>query len=292
MNTGVRKPIPAAWQPHIDEYLLVQAAAGRPKTTLGTRRAHLAHVARSLRCKPHEVTAKRLVAWFGRQKHWARETRRGYRNTLRSFFQWGHRVGLFAENFATELPHVKARKPAPRPAPEDVWEAAVEHARRNGDDRVALMLQIAAHGLRRAEVAQVHVRDVTRSASGYVLLVHGKGDKKRTIPLAVSTAERLLEGAAGHTPGASTTGYLFPGADDGHLSPRWTGRLCSRTMPGVWTMHTLRHRAATRAFRVTRNLVAVQKMMGHESVATTQMYTYVDDDEVRAAMMAAVGTAA
>lgn len=54
-------------------------------------------------------------------------------------------------------------------------------------------------------------------------------------------------------------------------------------------MHKLRHRFATRAFRHGgRNLLAVQRLLGHSSVATTQRYTAVDDDELRAAALAAI----
>lgn len=52
-------------------------------------------------------------------------------------------------------------------------------------------------------------------------------------------------------------------------------------------MHTLRHRFATRAYRGTRNIRAVQELLGHSSIATTQIYTAVDDEEMRAAMLAA-----
>jgi integrase/recombinase XerC len=54
-------------------------------------------------------------------------------------------------------------------------------------------------------------------------------------------------------------------------------------------MHTLRHRFASRAYRGTRNLRAVQTLLGHASIATTERYTAVDDAEMRAAMVAAVG---
>jgi integrase/recombinase XerC len=55
-------------------------------------------------------------------------------------------------------------------------------------------------------------------------------------------------------------------------------------MPPGYTMHTLRHFFATRAYRGSRNLRAVQILLGHASVATTERYTAVDDDEIRAAM--------
>jgi integrase len=52
-------------------------------------------------------------------------------------------------------------------------------------------------------------------------------------------------------------------------------------------MHKLRHRFATRAYRGSGNLRAVQVLLGHSSVATTERYTAVDDDLIRAAMMSA-----
>jgi integrase/recombinase XerC len=54
-----------------------------------------------------------------------------------------------------------------------------------------------------------------------------------------------------------------------------------------WIMHTLRHRFSSRAYRGTRNLRAVQVLLGHSSIATTERYCAVDDDEIRAAMEAA-----
>jgi integrase/recombinase XerC len=57
-------------------------------------------------------------------------------------------------------------------------------------------------------------------------------------------------------------------------------------LPDHWTAHTLRHRFATRANCGSRNLRAVQVLLGHSSVATTERYTAVDADEIRAAMAA------
>lgn len=154
--------------------------------------------------------------------------------------------------------------------------------------RVMLMLRLATEvGLRRCEVARVHTRDLLDGIDGAQLLVHGKGGKDRLLPIADDLAEQLALGAEGHTAGAQCEGWLFPGDDEGHLSPRWVGRLCGNAMPGVWTMHKLRHRFATKAYRGTRNLRAVQTLLGHASVATTERYTAVDDSELREAMLAA-----
>lgn len=284
-TTGVAKAVPACWVNLIDDYLLAQAAAGRPRTTLGTRRGHLARMARDLDCPPGSVTSERLVAWFGQQVQWGSETRRGYRNTMRSFYFWAYHTGQLPVDLSGALPKVKATKPSPRPAPDIVWHTAIMAA----DQRVRLMLRLAAEaGLRRAEVAQVRADDLTEGIGGWLLLVRGKGNKQRNIPITDELAADVAKGPAGHTAGAPVDGWLFPGDDDGHLSPRWVGTLCATALPGIWTMHTLRHRFSAKVYRGSRNLRALQVLLGHESVATTEIYTPVDDDEIRAAMKSAV----
>ncbi|CAN5408879.1 tyrosine-type recombinase/integrase [soil metagenome] len=282
------RALPAAWAGLIGEYLIAEAGAGRSAATCVTRRAHLSRVARGLRGPPADVTEQQLVAWMGTNVHWSIETRRSYRNTAVSFFRWGHRGGHLPANPAADLPVMKSSVPAPRPAPDAAWRAALAAA----DARVVIMLRLAAEaGLRRAEVAQVHGRDLTVSPQGAQLLVHGKGQKLRVVPINDELAALISAGAAGHSPEMAAFGHhgwLFPGDDGGHLSPRWVGRLCSAALPDAWTMHTLRHRFATRAYRGSRNLRAVQVLLGHTSVATTQRYVGVDDDEVRAAMMSAL----
>lgn len=156
------------------------------------------------------------------------------------------------------------------------------------DPRTKIMLRLAAElGLRRAEVAAVHAQHLEDEDSGPILRVKGKGGKIRRIPVSDDLANIIEDGARSYDPHSPRGGFLFPGRIDGHLSPRYVGELCAEAMPGVWTMHTLRHRFATRAYRGTRNLRAVQELLGHSSVATTQRYTAVDEDELRAAMMAA-----
>lgn len=284
VNTGKPKATPAAWVKIITAYLSYLSAGDCAKSTLATRRSHLAYLARALDCTPRQVTEELLVDWFGgdHHSHWATETRRSYRNTFNGFFRWAYRNKHVRVDLSYSLPRVRARKPMPRPTPEDVRQEA--HA--EADDRVDLMLELCDYGLRRGEVAVVSTDDLME---GPRLLVHGKGRKLRIIPITAQLAKRIAAGAAGHTPGAPTTGYLFPGQAEGHLSPRWVGRLCSRVMPGVWTMHSLRHRTATRAHKLTRDIIATRDLLGHASIATTEMYTQGDDDDVRVAMLAAVG---
>jgi integrase len=276
--------VPAAWAAIIADYCLHLAAAGMAASTIASRRKALGRIGRDLKCPPADITAELLVEWFGRQ-HWKPETRRFYHSTARGFFAWAYKYRRVTEYLPDHLPSVPIPPATARPVTDDAWRRAIAGA----DPRVALMMRLAAEaGLRRAEVAQAHTRDVLEGSGGAQLVVHGKGGRTRVVPISDSLAAVLRLGANGHTPGMPTPGWLFPTGLGGHLTPQHVGVLVARALPDGWSMHKLRHRFATRAYRGSRNLRAVQVLLGHASIATTERYTAVDDEEIRAAMMSAL----
>lgn len=211
------------------------------------------------------------------ERKWSNEHRKSVRTSLISFYDWAMDNGLMSMNPAAKLPRVRPATPKPRPAPDDVWEELLATA----EPRVRLMARLAGEaGLRRGEVAVVHSDDLIRDLHGWSLIVHGKGDKQRVVPLNPALASEIRSYCTRH-------GYLFPGQIDGHISPRWVGTMISNLMPPTWSMHKLRHRYATLGYSGTRNLRAVQEALGHASVATTQRYTAVSTPEVRAVADAA-----
>lgn len=178
----------------------------------------------------------------------------------RGFFAWAYKAGRVPAYIADELPRVRQHKAPPRPAPDHAWRAALEAA----DPRVSLMLRLAGEaGLRRAEVARVHYRDLVEDAAGWSLRVHGKGGKTRVVPLNARLAAgircrpsgdntpdtRNMFNNTGDPPDTANCGWLFPTATGGHLGAGQVGKLVARALPDGWTMHTLRHRFATRALR-------------------------------------------
>lgn len=273
------------WEKLITGYVGYLVAIGRPKTTRRLRRWQITYLQQSLDLPISRITADDLLGWFEEHEEWKPETRRSYRAGVRGFFTWAHKAGLIAENPALDLPQVKVPRAVPQPVPDGVFADAVAAA----SPRTALMLRLAGEvGLRRAEVAKVHTRDLRYSSGGAQLLVHGKGSRERIVPISADLAAKIAAGPAGY--GACSwpaSGWLFPSPHGGHVTAPWVGTLCSDAIPGVWTMHKARHRFASKAYRGTRNIRAVQELLGHSNLAITERYTAVDDDEMRAAMMAA-----
>ena len=105
------------------------------------------------------------------------------------------------------------------------------------------------------------------------LRVHGKGARQRTVPLTDDLASMLR---------GMPEGWAFPNGQGGHLSAGYLSKQVSELLPEGVTMHALRHRFATQAYNVDRDVFAVQRFLGHASPTTTQRYVLVSDQNLRA----------
>ncbi|GAB6856482.1 hypothetical protein JCM13591A_05870 [Microbacterium xylanilyticum] len=87
-------------------------------------------------------------------------------------------------------------------------------------------------------------------------------------------------------------GYAFPGAIDGHLSPRRVGELLEQALPGAWTGHKLRHSFGTNVHEASGgDTLTAQGLLGHANPNTTTRYVRPSDARRRAAVYAAAGYA-
>ncbi|OKL49288.1 hypothetical protein BM477_04715 [Boudabousia marimammalium] len=201
---------------------------------------------------------------------WSPETRKSARSVAVVFFGWTFRQGI-TRDVAGHLDTVRVPQGVPRPAPDNITERALNRA----PLRTRQMILLARYGgLRCCEIAVVHGDDW----DGQMLLVHGKGGKRRLVPILderLTTTLDLLEE------------FLFPGKIDGHLSADRVNRIISNALPGKWTAHTLRHRYATAAYAGTRDLLAVGKLLGHSRPETTQRYVLEPQDALLNAARAA-----
>lgn len=271
MSTLEKKPVPDGWEDVLTEYGRTLASGGRRVETIKLRMAWLRVFARAVDRAPWNIDPLSVIDWSGEQS-WSLETRRSVHQTLSGFYRWGHESGFI--DFVPIIPKVKRGTPSPHP----VSSMGIVRAQRYEDERVALMVTLAARlGMRRGEVARAHKSDLVEDLTGTSLIIHGKGGKQRTVPLPNDIAELL---------GALPDGFFFPGKDHGHLSPQRVGSLVKKALPKGDTMHGLRHSFATRAYRATRNLVDIQEALGHESLDTTRRYIAGSSDALRNLMEA------
>lgn len=260
------------WTAALEDWQTWLLASGKPPgTTIVAYRSNLMLLARA-HPAGYRLTRMQLAAWLS-SNGWAPATMRQKRATIRVFYGWLFDEGLIDADPAARLAPIKAHEKEPRPAPEWVFQELTP-----ADDRVRLMVDLGARqGLRRAEIAAVHTRDLRREEHGWSLIIHGKGAKERTVPLFPDVAERIRQQPAG---------WLFPSphTPGHHLTASHVGLLVKAALPQGWTTHSLRRRFATQVYAGSHDLRSVQRLLGHSSPAITQRYVAVSDDDVRQAL--------
>ena len=271
MRNKISAPVP--WRRSIEGWTDTLKAAGLSAQTIKSRRYKMVHLAALLMPSgPEDVTTEQIVQVFARQQ-WKPETRKAYRNTISSFFRWLHKSGRRSDDPSLDVPRVKKPHAHPRPCPDRYIAAAMEMA--TTSER--LMIRLGAEcGLRRGEIARVHSDDVVADNAGRSLIVRGKGDKQRIVPLPDDLAGIIMD----------ARGYLFPGRFGGHVEESYIGDHISRLLPDGYAAHTLRHRFATTAYAATHDLFVVAELLGHESVETTEHYVAMSDGRLREATAA------
>lgn len=237
----------------------------------GTRRLRMRYVHRYMAtCDPVTATVTDVAAFLG-VPGWSASTRMSARSALMSLHEWMVADGIRSDNPVRAVKPVRKPPGVPRPAPENVVTLALDGG---CDDRTRLMVLLGAYaGLRRSEIASLHTDQITDTH----IRVTGKGDKTRLIPLhpVLKDSLRAVLG---------TTGFVFPGKDGGPVSARTVNRVVNRVLPAGMSTHTLRHRFATQVLSRSHDLRAVQTLLGHSSVATTQIYTQVTDEDLSRAV--------
>lgn len=261
--------MPHIWTVTLAGYFSAMQAANRSPGTIRLHRHYLAGL-RAVHPDPFAVTLTDLTAMMASPR-WAGDAKKSARTVYRGFYRWCHGTGLIESDPAVVLPVVSVPTGVPRPTPEIVAKRVM----RDPDARIRFMAMLAGYAaLRASEIAVVHSGDYNDG----LLRVHGKGRKVRSVPIVQADLRIELE---------RLDGWAFPGGVDGHLAPGTVSRYLSDALPDGWTGHTLRHRAATRAYAGTLDLLAVGQMLGHSRPETTQRYVAVSNDALLAAAAAA-----
>ncbi len=218
---------------------------------------------------------------------------------LRSFACFGERTGrLTAAAFAaTRGPRIG--KGLPRPLEAVAARAVTQADSRAGEDRpqwilsrdAAVLSLLYGSGLRISEALSLS-RSQAPTSPGDTLTVIGKGNKTRMVPVLPVVVTAIADYLALCPWRLPPEGPLFVGAKGGPLSPRiiqlaLEGLRGALGLPSSATPHALRHSFATHLLGRGGDLRAIQELLGHASLSTTQIYTRIDSARLLAAYDAA-----
>ncbi len=270
---------------------------------LGDLSALLLHLQRLGRTDLDAVTIRDLRSWLANQ-----QTRGASRATLqrraaaaRVFCAWAYGSGRSATNPASALRSPKSARSLPptldrRDADAMLTEAAHRAHELGGPvglRDVAILEVLYASGIRVSELCGLDVADIdTERATVRVL---GKGNKERTVPIGAPALRALdvwLMTGRPELVAAASGPAVFVGARGARIDPRVVRRMVHRSLRVVdgapdLGPHGLRHAMATHLLEGGADLRSVQEMLGHASLATTQIYTHVTSERIQAAFQQA-----
>ena len=247
---------------------------------------------------PAELDLGVLRSWLANL-----QTRGKARTTLarraaaaRVFTRWLVRTGRASEDAGAMLASPKRHRVLPpslrateiRELLDSTEAAAVDDGAVGGRD-VAVLELLYATGIRVGELVSLDVDDVERERN--LVRVFGKGRKERSVPFGAPAARALdawIRSGRVKLATDKSGPALFLGARGGRVDPRTIRRMVHRRLAAVdgapdLGPHGLRHTAATHLLEGGADLRSVQELLGHASLATTQIYTHVSGERLRKA---------
>jgi integrase/recombinase XerC len=254
----------------------------------------LDHLARRGGAQPDHLDLAALRSWLalGRTRGHSRATTARHAAAARSFTAWLRRTGLTPDDVGQRLVSPKAHRTLPDVLAPDQARAALESTAGAEEPvglRNALVLELLyASGIRVSELVGLDVDDVDRGRR--LLRVLGKGRKERSVPYGLPAETALDAWLTRGRPALATEGSgpaLLLGVRGHRLDAREARRVVHAAVatadgaPDIGP-HGLRHSAATHVLEGGADLRSVQELLGHASLATTQIYTHVTVERLRA----------
>jgi len=264
---------------------------------LGDIAGMLDHASRLGHTQVDTIDLRSLRSWLAKQQTLgkSRTTIARRATAARVFTAWLLRTGRAPVDAGAQLASSRAHKPLPHVLRESEARALVDQAAALADDspigqRDAAILELLyATGIRVGELCGLDIDDLDRERN--VARVFGKGRKERMVPFGLPARRALELWLTSGRPVVRRDGAgaaLFLGARGQRIDPRAVRRLVHERIAGVEGApdigpHGLRHTAATHLLEGGADLRSVQELLGHSSLATTQIYTHVTTDRLRKA---------
>jgi integrase/recombinase XerC len=212
---------------------------------------------------------------------------------LRSFARFLEREGKGKVGALSSIRAPKVAKSLPKPLPMAMAKRVADAAERAGEERepwvlardAAVMALLYGSGLRISEALGLKRRDVPKPGAGDVLVVTGKGNKTRMVPVLQNVLALIDDYVAMCPWPLPPEGPVFVGARGGPLKARIIQLAMERLrgalgLPDSATPHALRHSFATHLLSRGGDLRAIQELLGHASLSTTQVYTGIDSERL------------
>ena len=236
------------------------------------------------------LTQRAVRSWLARTlaDGGARSTIARHTAAIRNFTSWAMREGILASDPAALLSSPRADQRLPSPLDESdaraLLNAARDEAAVGGASQIrnwAILELTYACGLRVSEICALDISSLNREA--LTVRVVGKGNKERVVPYGPPAADALDHWLVRGRPqlaGERSGHALFLGDKGGRIDPRvvrsMVHKMAARAGVHDIAPHGLRHSTATHLLQGGADLRAVQEMLGHSSLSTTQRYTHVD----------------
>lgn len=255
----------------------------------------LDHACNRMQCEDvSDVDIRVLRSWLARLHSMgvSRATISRRASAARVFTAWAARDGLLRSDPGVLLASPKAHRPLPEVLRVDeaaaVMAAAGTDTSPLGLRNAAIVELLYATGARVGELCGINVDDL--DAGRHTVRLLGKGAKERTVPLGDPAVAAVSAWRARGRPRLATVDSgpaLLLGARGGRLDPRTARQVVHDRLgavPGVADLgpHGLRHTAATHLLEGGADLRSVQELLGHATLATTQIYTHVSIERLRA----------
>ena len=269
---------------------------------LGDLTSLLEHVVRLGGSEVADIDLRSLRSWLAKQQTTgkARTTIARRATAARVFTAWLHRTGQAPVDAGARLASPKAHRVLPNVLRQDealaLVDSAIASAAEDGPVglRDAAILELMyATGIRVGELCGLDIDDVDFDRN--VVRVFGKGRKERTVPFGLPAARALRSWLSDGRPALRRDGVgaaLFVGARGGRIDQRVVRQVVHDrvgAVPGAPDIapHGLRHTAATHLLEGGADLRTVQELLGHASMATTQVYTHISNERLRSAYLQA-----
>jgi integrase/recombinase XerC len=212
---------------------------------------------------------------------------------LRSFARFLEREGKGKVAALAAVRAPKIARTLPKPLTVADAKQLADADLRAGEERpqwvlardAAVLALLYGSGLRISEALGLTRAEVPEPGAGDVIVVNGKGNKTRMVPVLRQVLELIAEYAKLCPYDLPPKNPLFVGARGGPLSPRIIQLVMERlrgalSLPDTATPHALRHSFATHLLTRGGDLRAIQELLGHASLSTTQIYTGVDAERL------------